>query len=173
MHLVYSLTKSDVVQGKMLQERVWRKSAVLGLLAFAIALALEVNASGIPSTGSELIRVTVAPITMGVGFGFVFPLSRRLIHFPLLVGQVYRRNPSLFRDLQLFADSEGVRIAGADRSFQLLWPELQGFMENATLFVLYVSRSVGHFVPKQSLSTEEIAQFRELLSAKLKKLSPL
>jgi hypothetical protein len=171
MRLTYSLAKSDLIEGMMLQARLWRKFAVFGLLVFAALVAVEINAKGVPTTADRFVGIMAAPLTMGLGVALVFPLSRRFVTWPLLIDQHGRQNPRFYRDLELLIDSDGVRINGTGTDFQSRWSGLQGLRESASVFVLCVSKSVGHVVPKSALSTEEISQLRDLLSANLKRLS--
>jgi hypothetical protein len=77
-----------------MQANPWQRFALLGPLVVVITVALEITAKGFPTTGSRLLKVTVAPLTMGFGFGLVSPMIHRFVVLPLQSSPLYRLNPS-------------------------------------------------------------------------------
>lgn len=167
MHLTYSLNRDDLVRASRLQMNFWQYLFVMCAVA-CVWTFVSVVGNGIPITFSAdfLFPQVVAPLSLGL----FFTLAVRYILIPFRVALVHRQNPLLHRDLELFIDRHGVRMKGPRVDAKWEWPDLQGFKENMSTFLICVSRSVVYPVPKRVLSVEESAQFRGLLEQHLKKI---
>jgi YcxB-like protein len=169
MRLTYSLTQSDLLEGFALQQRVSRKYPLWGVAAFVVITGMEISDKGLPSTALQFIGVTIAPAVMGLGIGLIMPLGMRFIALPLQAWLVRRQSsPASTNELSL--DEGGARLTDPRATSQWQWSDLQGFLEDASIFVIRVNRLSRIVVPKRAISAEQVTQLRDLLDQRLKRL---
>ena len=169
MELNYQLTRKALLQGSWLQTSFVQMSAysfggMLVLYALSRAASWPQHASLI-----QIGRWMLPSVEFAAGMT-VFAVAFTAVVLPLRVWQVHRQNTVLYGHTRLVANGEGIEVIGPRNVVKLSWSDLRGFRENANVFLISVSKSVGLSIPKVDLSDCEIEEFSGILRGKLKRL---
>jgi hypothetical protein len=82
----------------------------------------------------------------------------------------WKNHPSLRETMNLEFTQEWMNLKGESFESKLRWKIFVKFLETKNLFLLYHSKIVFNMIPKRAFnSDEEIQQFREMLSTKIRK----
>ena len=96
-------------------------------------------------------------------------LTLTQIFMPYIIHRrIYHRNPQLFEIRKVTFTDDGVKSEKATGNIEAKWSSFEKFKETKNLFLTYQSKDVVGMVPKRAFSSsDEIAQFRNLLASKL------
>jgi hypothetical protein len=170
MQFRYELNKAALIQGARLQTGV-TQAATFGAIIFTVFFVTNLSELIDRYEGSTLAEAILLWGLVCAACGTAFALAMVYVLVPMRVASVYRQNPTLYGAMELSEDDEGVAIQGPRMLSRFAWSDFRGFKENGKIFLLCLSKSIGHAVPKQDLSDETIRQFRSKLEQKLPRLS--
>ena len=167
MRIVYRITKEDFLEA----QRTYQSSSISGFQRLF---------------RKTMIGFGLALICIGVVFLFLpSPVYRKeaspsIIAGPLLLflfwlapGLAARKAFSKQCDMQKeivaeFSDS-GTHISSGDSSSTISWADYVRYAESEHQFILFRSTQLFNVIPKRAFSSDEVEEFRTLLSGKLPK----
>ena len=97
-------------------------------------------------------------IAVGIFFLFLYWLQPKL---------AARR--MILRSVEWRLSNEGVHVQSEVASSDLSWKAFIKFREGRKVFLLYVQKGQGQFIPKRILSEAQLIDLRDILSAHIKK----
>ncbi|MGJ4887168.1 YcxB family protein [Bradyrhizobium sp. HKCCYLRH3099] len=172
MQFRYELSKAALVQGARLQNGDGQ-AIVFGGGLFTVFTVTSLPDFFNKYEGRTLATVVLLWLLFCAIAGLTVAALTTFVLIPMRAGSLYRQNPMLYGAMAIAADDEGITITGPRMTSRLAWSDLRGFKENGKIFLLCLSKSVGHTIPKQDLSDQTIREFRALLEQKLRRLPRL
>ncbi|HET9284776.1 MAG TPA: YcxB family protein [Candidatus Angelobacter sp.] len=158
MLIEYEISEQDFVNAQRLAFRnlpTRVSSFLFRLVPFWGLLMLVFVTLSATQPRFHLHSTMIVPVLFGLLFLFspwLFTWAQRML---------FRRTQTLHGRRTLTVDEAGLTFTSSASSSQLEWGSFQKFVEDDTVFDLYLSSSVFHIVPKRELSPEQITELRE------------
>ena len=170
MQLTYQVSRKTLLQGSRLQTDFIGIGLAFGEAMIAVPFVTSISDRSLMDTLIGWNRLLLLSVGLGLASGALFALGYWAILLPLKVRRMHQQNPLLYGETRLVADERGVELIGPRGTSKFAWQELRGFKENADVFVICLSRSVGYAIPKREHVDGDVSRFADLLRWRLKRL---
>ncbi len=172
MQFRYELNRAALVQGARLQNGNGQ-AIVFGTLLFTVFAVTQLLELFDKYEGRTLAVAALLWLLFCAVAGLAAAALTTFVMIPIRTGSLYRQNPMLYGAMELREDDDGVEIKGPRMTSRFAWSDFRGFKENRAIFLLCLSKSIGHAISKQDMPEETIRAFRTRLEQKLRRLPRL
>jgi hypothetical protein len=170
MDLRFHITESEVVSAGLLRMRWLRDAALIVAIISAAVFVIAVGFNHWRIDAAFVEGYLILAVAIGIGIAAIIAVRMRFIVIPRRARRTVRYFPWLYQDASATLDEDGFVLRSPHLQINWQWAELDGFRENAAVFLLCPPRS-GYIVPKQRFSADEFAALDALIRRKLKKLN--
>lgn len=170
MQLTYQVSRKILLQGSRLQTSFVGVGLAFGAVMAAISIESSIEDRSLLRSLGGIGQLLLFSVGTGLASGILFALGVWAILMPLKVWRIHLQNPLLYGEMRLTASEDGIELMGPRGASQFAWAEIRGFKENANVFVVCLSKSVGYPIPKREQVDGDVNKFGDLLRMKLRRL---
>jgi len=121
------------------------------ILAFGLMRSVDIGAFVV----DNLAFLLMGPLLVFVGFPYIYRLN---------VSRAHKHNAVLARPQTFELTAERLVMRGPLHNSDLSWEAIHSVTETKDTFLFFISKYNAHFIPKESLTSDEIQKLRENLS---------
>lgn len=180
MKLEYRLALKDYLEANQIHLKsqrlvyflIWSISILLiliGLLSLGFYIYILTRHSELVDKGDGFAYNFTSSVFLLVFGACLIPLVNLIQRYSLT--RIWKTQPSIREPMTLEVTEEGFKLKSASFESNVKWQIYTHFFEATNFFMLYQSKQAFYLVPKRAFSsTDQVADFRELLSRKIVKL---
>lgn len=157
LHGQATLTADDVADAQMAMPPVTKAHRFLAFIVAALAFQLLWRPAGLP------MPVALA-CALAVGLG-LYSLRRRLLRRGANKTLAMKQQGEL--DLRYQFTDAGYTVSSSNRTADVRWDSLHGWIEGPAIFALQTSEQVYEVIPKRAFSPDDVSALRTVLQQRV------